>query len=281
MKFQKVLFPYIFLFSLSIYSQNKLVSSFSDYYDNGCKCQIFGIGKKDLNGLKQEKWELLNKKNNSPYGEGNYVNDKKNGEWIYFFSSSRSVNLRINYVKGKRVGKYYEYDIEGNIIHEGNFNNEGKLDGTQELISSHSIKDDKTKLIGEWEFRIEEPTGYVNPILEKNKSKDTTLKYWKFDKEGFAFTDFGSGQIMGGKFTDPQTGKKVSIRYEINSGTEYYNLDIIIYNEETQPMSEISRMRSLVNFIDNNNIELQMGNNPLIRPNKFYPEAKFVYKRKK
>ena len=85
MKFQKVLFPYIFLFSLSIYSQNKLVSSFSDYYDNGCKCQIFGIGKKDLNGLKQEKWELLNKKNNSPYGEGNYVNDKKNGEWIYFF----------------------------------------------------------------------------------------------------------------------------------------------------------------------------------------------------
>jgi antitoxin component YwqK of YwqJK toxin-antitoxin module len=177
MKCQKVLFPYIFLFSLSIYSQNKLVSSFSDFYDNSCKCQIFGIGKEDLNGLKQGKWELLNKKNNSPYGEGNYVNDEKNGEWIYFFSNSRTVNVRINHVNGKNVGKYFFYDIEGNINNEGNFNNEGKLDGivktynnnvvnseteyvngqifsekknyedgTPELISSYSIKDGKTYL---------------------------------------------------------------------------------------------------------------------------------------
>jgi len=60
--------------------------------------------------------------------DGQYVNDKKDGEWLYRQRDSRVIRKE-NYKEGKPSGTWTEYYENGNLRQQKSYNKKGKLEG--------------------------------------------------------------------------------------------------------------------------------------------------------
>lgn len=56
------------------------------------------------------------------YSEGNYKNDKKEGEWI-FYDSNNKITAKGSYKNGEPFGEWIKYDYNGHIEYKENFEN--------------------------------------------------------------------------------------------------------------------------------------------------------------
>ncbi len=105
---------------------------------------LVGEGLFDENGLRTGKWKLYDIYYQYVYAEGNYLNGKKQGVWIYYYPDKTTeqqgaynedrpegewiwyyrngkIKREENYSYGKLEGEYTEYDIEGNIVLKGEY----------------------------------------------------------------------------------------------------------------------------------------------------------------
>ena len=125
-------------------------------------------------------------------------------------------------------------------------------------LISMTIENDKTKFIGKWIGEDEKEIGYLN-----------------FDSEGYAFFEI-EGQVFGGK-EFMFDGKKGKMTYEINSGTNPLQVDLIVTKLES---GEQKKLLCIANFIDNDTMEFAITFEEK-RPTDFDSENSILFKREK
>lgn len=138
------------------------------FFDNHI---INGIGIINDAGIENGKWKYYYLRSGHPYSEGNFVNGKRDGDWVWYFENG-VVKERSTFEKGERTGpskEYYDngllstectyehgllqgkfiaYDVSGVKSQEANMN-AGKLNGAAIIYyEDGTIKAEMTYLLG-------------------------------------------------------------------------------------------------------------------------------------
>ena len=121
---------------------------------------------------------------------GNYLKDKKVGEWKYFDNKSNLLKV-CNYLEGKKNGVFVKYNNEGKTLIKGNYK-EDKRDGVWEyaatndtIVERHSYENGlPTELFGEWSTL-------------KNYSKG--IKSISFENSGHCVIIKNNGEVVEGE----------------------------------------------------------------------------------
>lgn len=94
---------------------------------------------------KQAYWTIFGKdmpeKNYPPTGiieEGNYKDNRKVGEWIFYHQDGKTPRLIGNFEGGRPNGPYKKFSESGKLIETGSYNN-GKMSGLQETYYETGI----------------------------------------------------------------------------------------------------------------------------------------------
>lgn len=122
---KKYMTLFILFFSITIFSQEKLIDSELSYNDQLSGEVLFGIGKENISGLKQGNWVFQNN-NGDLKVVGNFIDDYREGEWIY--SKNDIIIMKINYKNDLLNGDFLLYNEFGLISTVGYYSN-GLKDG--------------------------------------------------------------------------------------------------------------------------------------------------------
>lgn len=130
------------------YDEQGHVKIAKEYTSEG---EFLGQGLFDNNGKRTGLWKLYDDFNSYYFGEGNYVDGKQDGKWIFYYKNGNvelegyysegkpdrewiwtyengATKRKENFIYGKREGEYAEYDSVGNLILAGQYFDDARKD---------------------------------------------------------------------------------------------------------------------------------------------------------
>ena len=182
-------------------TKGKKKADWVSYYSNEKKQQE---GQK-LNGLKTGLWTFYYKNNGAKNYSQEYKNRKSDGAYTRYRNSGKTVAKKGQYVKGKKEGKWIEYEITGKVREEVNYKN-NKKEGTfkryhlskDKLMAQQIGRFVKGTKQGKWkryylDGTLKSESNYTNgkligatktytkKAIPKNTNKPSKT-YWSYDK---------------------------------------------------------------------------------------------------
>ncbi|MGB6129298.1 MAG: hypothetical protein WBG30_11160 [Psychrilyobacter sp.] len=141
------------------------------------------------------------------YSEGNYKNEKKEGEWI-FYDSNNKIAAKGSYKEGEPFGEWIKYDYNGDIEYKENFEN---ISLEKKSINPNQLQDKDETNYEEIEnlYTGESITYYESGEIKSKAS----YKNGKLDGE--AITYYKNGEIeYKGNYKDGILDRGSIIQYE-------------------------------------------------------------------
>ena len=132
------------------YPPNKQITHFETYADRGMNIR---------DGKHKKWWD-----NGNIASEGQYVNDKEEGEWKTYNMFEGYLSSSGKYLNGEKTGRWKNFDKDGNTISEFNYRNNEK-DGVYKFYNKEG------KLIEEGLYQYDEII-LQNVLIEEEEKKE-------------------------------------------------------------------------------------------------------------
>ncbi|MFT3844657.1 MAG: energy transducer TonB [Lacibacter sp.] len=154
-----------------------------DLYLHGDKLRMQGWSKDDSLQVKHGPHEYFSKQGKL-IEKGSYMNGRKLGLWKQFSENGRTIDSTL-YIDGMPAGTSYRYNENGTVISKGEFDNEGKGNGTVvHYYANGTVRDSgnysQNQRTGVWYFYREDKSIASDVTFEK----DSAVSSHNFDMKG-------------------------------------------------------------------------------------------------